>query len=104
MKNRLMKLGCVGLCGLALLMSGCSSTTGTLSKEPIAFLSISGITDNLTATVDELAPISLAPQSKPVTLQVAPGKHRVRILRGQALLVDRVVLISDQQTLEISVP
>jgi hypothetical protein len=86
MKKRLMKLGCVGLFGLALLIMGCSSTTGTLSREPIAYLSISRITDNLTATVDELAPISLAPQSKPVILQMAPGKHRIRILRGQELL------------------
>jgi hypothetical protein len=104
MKKELMRFGCVGLLGLALLIMGCSSTTGTLSRDPVGFLSISRITDNLTATVDELAPISLAPQRKPVTLQVAPGKHRIRILRDAALLVDRVVYISDQQTLEISVP
>jgi hypothetical protein len=104
MKNRLIEFWCAGLLGLALLVTGCSSSSGTLSREPIAFLRISGITDNLTASVDELAPVSLAPQLKPVTLQLAPGKHRIRILRGQALLVDRVVLVSDQQTLEISVP
>jgi len=104
MKKKLSGFWSVGLFSLTLMIIGCSSTTGTLSREPVAFIRISRITDNLTATVDELAPIALAPQREPATLQVAPGKHRIRILRGQALLVDRDVLISDQQTLEISVP
>jgi hypothetical protein len=62
------------------------------------------VVETLTATVDELPPVALVPQSKPNMLQLRPGKHRIKITRDQTILVDRVVLISDQQTLEISVP
>ena len=104
MKRDLTQLWCACLFGLALLVTGCSSSSGTLSKDPVAFLRITGIKDNLIATVDELPAVSLLPEDKPTILQLVPGKHRIKIMHGEALLVDRVVLISDQQTLEISIP
>ena len=104
MKNTLKYILCVGVVALASLISGCSSTSGTLSREPVSFLRISGVTDTLTAVIDELPAVFLAPQKKPVTLQLRPGKHRIKISRDQTMLVDRIILISDQQTVEISVP
>ena len=95
---------CVVFFSLALLFTGCSSSSGTLSREPVSFLRISGVVGNLTAIIDELPSVSLDPEHKLNTLQLRPGKHRIRIVRDQTTLVDRMVLISDQQTLEISVP
>jgi len=95
---------CLGCFILALLLTGCGSTSGTLSKEPVSFVRISGVTGNQTAIIDELPAVPLDPEIKPCVLQLRPGKHRIRILRDQTTQVDRVVLISDQQTIEISVP
>lgn len=100
MKKLIAALGLLG----TLALVACSSSTGTLSRDPVSYLIISGVQDNLSATIDDQPPVALAPQSKPVSLQVSPGRHRIRIQRGQALLVDRVVLVSDLQTLEIPIP
>jgi hypothetical protein len=89
---------------LAILVAGCSSTTGTLSRDPVAYLRLAGVTEGHTAVVDDLAPVALMPKKQQATLQVAPGKHRIRVLSGQSVLVDRTILVSDLQTLEISVP
>jgi hypothetical protein len=90
------------LTGIAL--AGCSSISGTLARDPAGYLAIIGVNTELVAIVDGGAPIPMHPQSKAVRLQVSPGRHRVRILQGTALRVDRDVLVSDQQTLEVPVP
>ena len=87
-----------------LFITGCSTTTGTLSRDPVSYLRLLGVTEGHTAVVDELAPVTLIPKKQQATLQVTPGKHRIRVLSGQAVVVDRTVLVSDLQTLEISVP
>ena len=88
----------------ALTIAGCSSYTGTVSRDPAAFIRFEGISENHTAIVDELAPVQLFPKKGKATLQVEPGKRRIRVLLGQLLLVDRTILISDLQTFEMSVP
>lgn len=88
---------------LALVMAGCSTHTGTISRDPVAYIRLEGITENHMAVVDDLAPVHLDPKKRQATLQVTPGKHRIRVLNGQAVLVDRTILVSDLQTFEISV-
>jgi hypothetical protein len=84
--------------------SGCYSTSGTLSREPRAYLNIIGGGVSVTAAVDDLPTQTLVLSPKGQRLQVSPGKHRIRISRGNYTLVDRVILVSDDQTLEIEVP
>ena len=102
MKPRFLVYCALAMAGVAL--ASCNSTSGTLSREPAAFLAIIGVNVELVAVVDGGAPIPLHPQDKAVRLQVAPGRHRIKILQGAALRVDRDILVSDQQTLEIPVP
>jgi len=92
------------LVALALLVAGCGSTTGTLSRDPVAYIRLAGVTEGHMAVVDDLAPVALVPKKQQATIQIAPGKHRIRVLSGRAVLVDRTILVSDLQTLEISVP
>jgi len=101
--NRFPVSGCLLLIG-TLALSGCYTTTGTTSRDPVAYLQISGTRGGLTAIVDDLAPIAVAPKEGQTRLQIAPGRHRIRILQGGTVLVDRTVLVSDLQTLEIPVP
>lgn len=85
-------------------MVGCATHTGTLSREPVAYLRFVGVTEYHMVLVDDLAPVQLTPKKRQATLPVSPGKHRIRVLRSDVLLVDRTILVSDLQTLEISVP
>ncbi len=90
--------------GATLWLAGCSTTTGTLSRDPVAYLRLAGVTATDTAQVDDLSPVSLTPKDQQATLRIAPGKHRIRVLRSGAVVVDRSILVSDLQTLEITVP
>lgn len=87
-----------------LFTSGCYSISGTISKEPIAYLRIIGVQDKLLLSIDDASSIIITPQKDPIDIKTTPTKHRIDIRRGDALLVSRIVLLSDQQTLEISVP
>lgn len=99
------RLVCLCTClAASLLFAGCSSSSGTLSREPVSYLSVSPIAAVVSVAIDDLPPVTLEPQRKPRILQLKPGKHRVRISRNQTIVVDRVILVSDQQTFEISIP
>ncbi len=87
-----------------LFTSGCYSISGTISKEPLAYLRITGVQDKLILNVDDASPVIITPQKDPINIQVTPTKHSIKIMRGDAIIVNRIVLLSDQQTLEISVP
>jgi len=94
----------VAVGGIASLTAGCHAATGTISRAPVAFFDILGVGEQVTASIDEGSAIALAQSDKPVRLQVAPGRHHVQIFRGGSLVVDRQVLVSDTQILEIALP
>lgn len=85
-------------------LSGCYSQSGTISREPVSFLSVTPVKTQLTAVIDGAAPITLEPQRKAALLRINPGVHRIQIFDNGTLRVDREVLVSDQQTLEIYIP
>ena len=87
-----------------LLFSGCYSNSGTVSRDPVAYLQISQARDGCMVIIDDLPPASLIIEKGQARVQVAPGRHRVRILLNGSTLLDRVVLVSDLQTLEITAP
>lgn len=89
---------------VCLLFSGCHSTSGTVSRDPVAYLQISQAREGCTVIIDDLPPARLIVEKGQARVQVAPGRHRVRILLNGSTLVDRVVLVSDLQTLEITAP
>ena len=81
-------------------VSGCHSVNGTVSHDPVGHFSIIGYQWRR-QTIDGGAPIQLQSDS-PIT--VAPGRHRVQISRGGSVVMDRDVMVSDLQTLELSLP
>ena len=94
------------LLGLTLLsslpeMTGCHSVTGTVSHEPTGYFNILGAADGDSAVIDDNAPIQLHPDTPIV---VVPGKHRVQVSRSGTIIMDREVLVSDLQTLELRLP
>ena len=88
------------------LGSGCSSSSGTISREPRSYLQITGGlgAKALAASIDELPAVNIVPNAKGAKIEIAPGKHRVRIRRDGEIVVDRMILVSDEQTMEVSIP
>ncbi len=82
----------------------CHSVTGTVSHEPTAYIKILGANDGDIAIIDDGAPVKLQSGDDSDPIIANPGKHSVRVKRSGAVVVDREVLVSDLQTLEIRVP
>ena len=82
-------------------LAGCMANTGTITHAAIAHFTFVGSAVGATVTIDDQAAVTLGQDTK---LTTEPGRHRVRITKGEKLVVDREVLIGDQQTMEISIP
>lgn len=89
---------------VSIWLAGCYSATGTISHDPVAYLQLQGAREGLTVVVDDLAPVPVVSQKGLARLKVSPGRHRIRVLSLGNVLVDRTILVSDLQTLEISIP
>ena len=83
-----------------------SKSSGSLTREPVSFITIGGVDSPVVVQIDESESINLTPREKnrSINLQLKPGKHQIRITRDGLTVVDRVVLLSDQQTMEINLP
>ena len=77
--------------------------TGALSRAPAAFLVFSGETSNALVSVDS-RPFELNGDNAKNHFELSPGKHRVRVTRQGQVVVDRELLLSDGQTMEVSIP
>lgn len=82
------------------LFAGCASETGTVTRAPISHFSFVGNIKSAVVSIDEQQGVILDGNK----LVTSPGKHRIRITKGGRLVVDREVMVGDQQTLEISIP
>jgi hypothetical protein len=40
----------------------------------------------------------------PLTYAISPGTHRIRVFRDDQLVVDRVLYLGDQTTMEVNIP
>ena len=54
--------------------------------------------------IDDNPAVEFSSASRQLPISVPPGKHRVRVSKGGQLVVDREVLVTDLQTMEIAVP
>ena len=91
----------VALAASVVVLTSCHSVTGTVSHEPTGYFRFVGAADGDVAIIDDGAPIQLRPDTPVV---VVPGKHRVQVSRAGAIVMDREVLVSDLQTLELRIP
>ena len=96
-----------------LMLSACGYQEGVIQRAERSFLKFTGNWPNAAVQIDTMPPFILKPpttasdpQASPAdTLyQVAPGKHRVTVTRGDRVVVDRVLLLENQVTLEVQIP
>ena len=115
---------------IILFFTSCTPSyyTGTVQREEKSFLRFIGNTKDVTVFIDDYKPFKLhqekglksydnyglrkipsvtsgwADGSEYNIYQVDNGKHRLKIYRGDNLIVNRVIFIEDHATMEISVP
>jgi hypothetical protein len=99
----------VSLC--ALFLVGCGAHEGVTTPADVAWIQFSGDTRGALASIDGAEAFLLRPEqyskkdsSAPKHYQVNPGKHHIVVTRNGKIIVERIVLIGNQQIKEILVP
>ena len=96
------------ICVFILLISSCGIKSGVVSSEEIGYLSFSGDWTDSTVQIDYGPAIKIGiveSTSQPVLrFSIKPGKHHVLVMRGERLLVEKLIFVSDRQTMELIVP
>ena len=82
-------------------LSGCMQSTGTVSTDPTSYIRFLGAEKGDTASVDGATAVALDPD-KP--LLITPGKRHIQVSRGGSTVLEKDVMVSDLQTLEVRLP
>lgn len=87
-----------------LLLAGCYTQTGTVSRDPVGHISFRKLATPVTLIIDDGTPVALDANPNGARVPVPPGKYRIRVLVQGAERVNREILVSDRQSLEIDIP
>jgi hypothetical protein len=88
---------------MLLLFVGCAYNSGTVQIAKKSYLQFSGNIEGVSVIIDENDAFSLSLEKDPL-YQLNPGKHTLKIFRNSNLIVDRVIFLEDQGTMEILIP
>ena len=80
----------------------CGGYTETIQKADAAYLKFVGNTEAISFSVDDGPTYAVQPNIE--LYKIKPGKHRIKVFRDNQVIVDRLLVIDDQITREISVP
>lgn len=86
----------------ALLLSGCGYKEGAATGERTSYLYFSGDTDAVTVSVDGGERFEVE-AGRDHQYKIQPGKHNVRVYRGDNLIVEREIYVGDGIAKEIGV-
>ena len=87
----------------ALFLCGCGGyTSGTIQKSEMSYLVFRGPLAGAEFTVDNGTRIALNPEVD--RYRVSPGKHELRVYRGDRTVVERVIVLDAGATMEIRIP
>lgn len=87
-----------------LLLAACYTQTGTVSRDPMGYISFRELESPVSVIIDDGTPIALERSRVGARIPVSPGKHQIRVMVQGVERVNREILVSDQQTLEVSIP
>ena len=91
----------LGLLGL-LLISSCGYKEGIATSEQVAYLYFTGDTNNVMVSIDGGQKFSVS-SGRDHQYKITPGTHTVRIYRGESLIVERQIYLSDGVAKQIGV-
>lgn len=94
---------CLALLGLLALVAGCTQQTGSFTQAPASFIVFLGEISNAKVTVDGRQ-LEITKRDAKNHFQLPPGVHHVKIEKEGRVVVDRELLLSDRQTMEVTIP
>lgn len=102
------------LLGMTLIYA-CGYHEGIIQKAERSYLKFVGNIENASIQIDNIEPFTIkatvasengesnaAPDNK--VYQLLPGKHFLKIYRNGNLVVDRILLLENQATMEVIIP
>jgi hypothetical protein len=87
---------------LCLLAVSCGYQEGIVQKSEKSFLKFTGNPAEVTIQIDDMQPFAVATSDK--LYQVSPGKHMVKAYRNGELIVNRLLILDNQVTMEVTIP
>lgn len=87
---------------IVIFMSCGGYNTGTVQQSEKGFLKFIGKTEQLRIVIDDGE--AMISGKNDIVYQVKPGRHAVKVFRSEQLLVDRVIVVDNQATMEIEIP
>jgi len=85
----------------ALFIFACGHVEGTIQKAEKSLIVFSGDLQNVKIQIDELEPFTPFHGKH---YQVAPGKHVLMAYRDGKLLLNKIIILENQVTMEIRIP
>jgi hypothetical protein len=85
----------------ALFIFACGHVEGTIQKAEKGFIVFSGNLENVSIKIDELEPFIPSYRKH---YQMAPGKHTLMAYRDGKILLNRIIILGNQVTMEIEIP
>jgi hypothetical protein len=76
--------------------------TGVLEKESAGYLKFIGNITNASVEIDQSIQFAINPETELYKLN--PGKYTVKVYRSDNLVVERIIIIQSQNTVEVEVP
>jgi hypothetical protein len=88
---------------IVLAFASCGGyTTGTIQKSEKGFLKFEGNKEAVMISVDDGTRFPY--DIKTDLYEVKPGKHTIKVYRGDKIVVDRIIIVDNQTIFEIEVP
>ena len=88
---------------LSLLLISCGGyRTSIIEKDNAGYLKFTGNTSNVTITLNDENEFQLDPETE--LYKVEPGQYNLKAFRDNNLLIDRIIIVEKQTTIEIEVP
>jgi hypothetical protein len=76
--------------------------TGVLEKESSGFIKFKGNITNASVEIGESIQFTINPETELYKLN--PGKYTIKIYRNNNLVIERIIIIQSQNTVEVEVP
>jgi hypothetical protein len=77
-------------------------TSSTVIRVEKGFLKFTGNTESVIISVDDQPQFAYDPKID--LYEVKPGRHIVKIQRNKLIIVNRIIIVDNQTTVEIDVP
>lgn len=104
-----MKKGLFLIFGMLLIIS-CGYKEGTIQKSDKSFLKFTGNWENTSVQVDHMAPFVLSSMADSGgdadknLYQILPGKHTLKVYRNGNIVINRIIILENQATMEVQIP